>query len=187
LRSASKLILCVCGMPGSGKTTAARAIESLGFGFVSMGDAVRRVARERGLGEDDSTLGFLMKELRATLGRAAVAKLTLSDGAFSKDRVVIDGVRNIEEVEEYGKIGRTVILAIHASPSVRFMLLTERKRPDVPPSWEEFVRRDLREIEVGAGAVIALAEEVVVNRGVGLEEFIESVKGAARRILEAEG
>ncbi|HXZ98038.1 MAG TPA: hypothetical protein VED24_01585, partial [Candidatus Acidoferrum sp.] len=38
-----------------------------------------------------------------------------------------------------------------------------RGRSDDPKSWQEFAERDARELGVGIGNVIALAQEMLVN------------------------
>ncbi len=54
-------------------------------------------------------------------------------------------------------------MAIHASPKTRFQRLLSRGRSDDPKTWETFYERDNRELNVGLGHVIALADTVVVN------------------------
>jgi len=43
------LIVGVTGMPGAGKTTAARHLSGLGYAVISMGDVIREEVARRGL------------------------------------------------------------------------------------------------------------------------------------------
>jgi len=64
---------------------------------------------------------------------------------------------------------------VHAPPKVRFSRLVRRARSDDPSTWEVFHERDMRELGVGLGNVIALAEKILVNDGT-IEEFKVKVK-----------
>ena len=55
------------------------------------------------------------------------------------------------------------IVAVHASPETRFTRLSNRRRSDDPNAWEVFHERDMRELSVGLGNVIAMAEQMIVN------------------------
>jgi len=44
-----RLIFCITGMPGSGKSLVADAAKQLGFRVVSMGDVIREEAERRGV------------------------------------------------------------------------------------------------------------------------------------------
>ena len=98
--------------------------------------------------------------------------------------VIIDGVRSLDEVEYFRErlSGHVVILAIHASPRTRFERLLRRGRPGDPKNWDEFRRRDMKELSWGLGNVIALADIMLVNEG-RLNEFISSVRNLLREVL----
>ena len=57
-----------------------------------------------------------------------------------------------------------LLVAVHASRERRYALLKERGRTDDPLSRDVFLRRDERELEIGIGNAIALADEVVSNQ-----------------------
>src|SRR5207253_5099371 len=54
-------------------------------------------------------------------------------------------------------------LAIHASPQSRYRRLLRRKRRDQPKNWQQFLERDARELNVGLGRVISLADRMIEN------------------------
>jgi dephospho-CoA kinase len=67
------------------------------------------------------------------------------------------------EVETFRKKANVILVAVHASPKRRFELLKERGRSDDPITRDAFTKRDERELGVGIGEAIAMADEVVSN------------------------
>src|SRR5439155_25449965 len=125
------LIVAITGMPGAGKSTAARALENFGMKRVVMGDVIREETKRRGLAADEKNTGEVMKDLRKRYGEGAVAELCLkSIGKAKPDLLVVDGIRSLVEVETFGRAGRVLLLAIHACRERRFSLLKERRRSD---------------------------------------------------------
>jgi dephospho-CoA kinase len=158
------LIVAITGMPGAGKSTAAKALEAHGFKRVVMGDVIREETRSRGLEPDEKNTAKVMLELREKYGPGAVAEVCLrSLRAMKEDVAVVDGVRSFAEVEVFARQGKVKLLAIHASRERRFKLLTERARSDAPATREGFDDRDRRELSVGVGNAVALADESISN------------------------
>ena len=177
MEMAKKIIIGVAGMPGAGKSLVVKAAYELGFKVVVMGDEVREEAKRRGIEATPENLGRLMLELREMEGPASIAKRCLEKIQKAKeDFVLVDGVRSMYEVEEFKKhFPNFILLAVHASPETRFRRLFKRRRSDDPVKWKNFVERDNRELKVGLGNVIALADYILVNEG-GIEEFVEMTK-----------
>ncbi|MDE1828732.1 MAG: AAA family ATPase [Thaumarchaeota archaeon] len=170
-----KLIVCLTGMPGAGKTTIAETLRSKGFDKITMGDAVREEAARRKIDPTGENLGNLMLELREKNGPGAVAELIKDQIQNSKsDVILIDGVRSIAEVNVLKKIGTVKILAIHASGDTRFKFLTGRGRSDAPSNRDDFSKRDSREIGVGMSESIALADETISNNNLTIEQLVDS-------------
>jgi len=172
---AKRLIVCLTGMPGAGKSTVASFLKEKGFAVVTMGDAVREEAKRQGLEPTDVNLGKLMLKLRQDLGQGAVAHLVLQklerDGSMGN--VVIDGIRSIPEVEVLKRVGLVRLLAIHASQDTRFRHLKDRGRSDAPTNTDEFTGRDKRELSVGISEAIALADETLSNNELTLAQLKE--------------
>ena len=157
-------IVAITGMPGAGKSTAAQALVAEGWKRVVMGDVIREETRRRGLEPDSKNTGEVMKQLRKEKGEAAVAELCLEAiRRAGSDRVVVDGIRSMSEVETFRKAADVILIVVHASQRRRFTLLKERGRSDDPLSYEMFLRREERELGVGIGHAIALADEMVSN------------------------
>lgn len=170
-----KLIVCLTGMPGAGKSTIASGLQKKGFSSINMGDAVRAEAKRRNLEPTGQNLGKLMLELREKNGQGAVAELIKDDiTKSSSDVVVIDGVRSNAEIEVLKKITTVKLLAIHASTDTRYSFLSVRHRSDDPQNRDMFNERDTREIGVGISASIALADETISNNNLSIEQLIDT-------------
>ena len=174
-------------MPGAGKSTAAQALVEKGWARVVMGDVIREETRRRGLEADSKNTGEVMKQLRKEHGEAAIAELCLKAvERTGSDRVVVDGIRSVSEVEAFRKRAQVVLVAVHASPGRRFKLLRERARSDDPLSNEMFLSRDERELGVGIGSAIALADEVVSNEWATPEDLATAMREVIGRWLEVD-
>jgi dephospho-CoA kinase len=162
-----KVVVGVTGMPGAGKGAFRRVIQRMGFPVVIMGDEIRAEVKRRELEPTPENLGNVMLQLREAEGPAAVAKRCVPKLQITKERmVVVDGVRSLHEVEEFKKyFPNFTLIALHSSPKTRYQRLSRRRRSDDPKSWETFMQRDLRELNVGLGAVIATADYMIVNDG----------------------
>jgi len=178
-----KTIIGVTGMPGAGKDVVREVFRELGFPIVTMGDEVRAESERKGLPSTPENLGKTMLKLRAEEGPGVLAKRCLPKiEALNSKIVVVDGIRSLDEVTEYKKEHPDLkIIAVHASPKTRFERLVRRNRSDDPEDWKVFNKRDQRELSVGLGNVIAVADIMVVNEGTK-----EAFKQKLRKILNRE-
>jgi len=173
-----KLVI-ITGMPGAGKSEVAQVLRDAGFPVIVMGDIIREEIRSRGLEANSANTRLVMLDLREREGPAAVARRCL-DGlkTITSETVVIEGCRSIAELEVFEQYAEAVtVLCIHSSPSTRFARLRQRARDDAPPEWSTFRERDLREISVGLGGIIALGDIMLINEG-----SIEALREAAKSI-----
>jgi dephospho-CoA kinase len=185
-----RLVVCLTGMPGAGKSTIASSLKEKGFLVVTMGDAIRDEAKQQNLEPTDSNIGNLMLKVRNELGPGAIAHLILrkieresANGHDNNHDMVIDGIRSIGEVEVLKTIGHVKLLAIHASTTTRYEHLKVRARSDDPIVKEQFMRRDKRELAVGISEAIALADETLSNNDLTIEELEERAFQVIRKWL----
>ena len=168
-------------MPGAGKSVVRELVRRMDYPVVVMGDEIREEARRRNLKPTPENLGRIMLRLREEEGPAAVAKRCITKMKRRKDNViVVEGIRSPQEVDEFRKhFPSFTLVAIQASPRTRFRRLFQRKRSDDPESWEVFMERDLREIEVGVEQAIISADHLIVNEGT-----IAQMKRKTREVLQ---
>ena len=170
----SKLLVCLTGMPGAGKSTIAEGLKSKGYEIINLGNAVRNEAKKRNLEASRENLGKLMLELREKNGSGAIAELVKSEIESSSANVLlIDGVRSNDEIQVLKKFGNVKLLAIHASTDTRFSFLQKRGRSDDPQTKEHFDERDNREMGVGISNSIALSDYAISNIGLTKNELIK--------------
>jgi dephospho-CoA kinase len=179
--SKGKVVIGLTGMPGSGKSTVNQIFSEQGYPTIVMGDFVRREAKKLGLKATRKNLAMLMIHMREKGGPATLAKCTIPEvKKLNSPIVLIDGIRNIVEVEEFrNHFSDFRLIAIHSPSKLRFKRLLKRRRKDDPTSWESFTKRDCEESKVGLSGVIEIADKVIENLG-SLKDFEIKV----RRLLE---
>ncbi len=166
--------LVFTGMPGSGKSEAVKIAEKRGIPVLRMGELVWEEVSSRGMKIDDSNVGKIATEMREKYGMDIWARRTI-EKIGKEEKVVIDGVRNLEEIDAFKEKMDMIIIAIHSSPSTRYKRLTERQRRDDPSIMKKIIERDRRELKWGIGGVMAMADVIIINEG-GLDEFRTKVE-----------
>jgi dephospho-CoA kinase len=156
-------VIAICGLPGSGKTTAIEAIEDLGI-IITMGDVVRNEVKNRGLEPNGVNIGKIAKELRKKEGPATIAVKCVSYIKSKNAEVIfVDGVRSLSEVQIFRKYWRFPIIAIVVDEKKRFNRLFERGRSDDPKSLIDLKERDKREIAFGLEKLLKNADYTIHN------------------------
>ena len=140
----------------------------MGFRVIVMGDYVRREAEKMGISTNEAAT-----RLRLMYGSRIIARLVLQDLRGLKDgKLAIEGLRSREEYEVFKEeFGEVKLIFTVASLGVRFRRLASRGRPDDPKSIGDLIARDYRELAFGLGDLISLADYVIVNEGLSMEEL----------------
>ncbi len=180
-----KLVIGLAGMPGAGKSLVVETAQQEGFAVVVMGDVVREETQKRGLELTPKNMGKVMLDLRKTSGNNVIAEKCIPKILQQENsKVIVDGLRSMHEADVFkANFVKFSLMAVHASPETRFNRLYRRGRSDDPDDWEVFHERDAREISVGLGYVIAVAEYLITNEN-GREKTKAKVKEALRRVEE---
>ena len=174
-------VIAVTGMPGAGKELAAELAQRRGWPVLSMGELVRAETRRRGLPADPQHVAETATALRKERGPGAWAELLLplleEQAAGGARTVLVDGVRNVAEVEVLRRAlgGEFVLVGIAAEAAIRHERLIGRGRSDDVPAKAWLEERDRRELGYGLGEVLATADHTLRN---------ESTKAAFREALE---
>ncbi len=178
---ADKLVIGLAGMPGSGKSIVVDVAREMGYDIVVMGDVIRQETLKRGLELTPQNVGKVMLELRQESGNFVIAQKCIPKiKEQASPKVLVDGLRSLFEADIFKEhFAKFTLIAVHASPQVRFSRLSNRRRSDDPAEWNVFKDRDMRELGVGLGNVIAMAEQVIVN-----DNSFEHVKAKTKESLE---
>ena len=171
-------VLAICGLPGSGKTTAIEAINDLGY-VITMGDVVRNEAKLRNLEYSGKNLGKVAKDLRKIGGSDIIAiKCVELIRSKTHNVVFVDGVRSIDEANIFREFWKFPIIAIVVSEDVRFERLFKRNRDDDPKNIKDLKERDGREIDFGLEELIKNADYTILN-----DSSIEVLKKKIRALV----
>jgi dephospho-CoA kinase len=181
----NKLVIGLAGMPGAGKSLVVEAAQQEGYAVVVMGDVIREETQKRGVPLTPKNIGKVMLELRKTYGNNVIAEKCVPKILQHESRkVIVDGLRIMYEAEVFkANFAKFSLMAVHASPEIRFNRLNRRGRSDDPDRWEVFQERDAREIGVGLGYVIAVADYLIINEN-SREKAKVKAKETLRRVEE---
>jgi len=143
------MIIGLTGTKAGGKGAVAEILKEKDFFYTSLSDRVREEASRRGLGNYTiKDLQDIGNELRERFGNEVLAKRTIQM-IEGKENVVIDGIRNLGEIQELRKIKGFVLIGIDAPRKLRFERLIKRGRASDPKTYEEFLEIDKRDIGEG--------------------------------------
>jgi dephospho-CoA kinase len=179
--NADKLVIGLTGMPGSGKSLVVKAAQELGYDVVTMGDVIREETAKKGLELNPANVGKVMLELRAANGHNVIAEKCVPKIEHEQNpKVIVDGIRSLVEANTFkSHFSKFVLIAVHAPPTLRFTRLSNRGRSDDPKTFDVFHERDMRELGVGLGNAIALAEFLIIN-----DNNIDTLKSRVKETLQ---
>lgn len=172
-----KLVLCIAGMPGSGKTLAAKIIKKKFNAFiVSSGDIIREEIKRRGLKytkENDEKISRWFHSGREDMLASRICEKLKK----SKRRIVVsEGPRNPGEpnhIEECLGI-KPIIIALAADFKTRYKRELKRKRFG-KETKKYLLERDRRELSYGLGRLLMKADYKISNKG--------SIKNTEKKII----
>jgi dephospho-CoA kinase len=172
-------IIAFTGMPFSGKSEAVKIAKEQNIPVIRMGDMVWEETKKQNLELNDKNVGTIANNMRKRYGMDIWAKKTIVKIKKIKNTniLVIDGVRNLEEVETFKrKLGNDFLLiAIQVSDKLRYKRAMSRDRKDDSKDLAKIKERDNREISWGLNTVIASADMIISNEG-SLEELHNKIK-----------
>jgi len=172
-------IVAFTGMPFSGKSEAVKIAKEQNIPVIRMGDMVWEETKCQGLEINDSNVGKIANDMRKTHGMDIWAQKTYEKIKTMKDveKLVIDGVRNIEEVEFFEKnLGKDfVLVAVKVPDDLRHKRAMNRGREDDSMNIKKIKERDRRELGWGLEKVIDSADIKILNEG-PIEDFCEKIK-----------
>lgn len=152
---------------------------------ISSGNIIRDYITKNNLGGlDRKNLQIVANKMRVDGGGDILVKMALAE---AKDNVIVSGLRAIDEVETFKKMGGNII-AITAPIEQRYKLAQMRGRVDDHISFEEFKKIEEEENkskdhnEQNLSKVIAMADFEVINDG-SLEELFAKCDKTISQIM----
>ena len=185
-----KTVVGIVGQSVSGKGTVAKVLEEeFGFFATSLSDRIREELERRGIVETRDLMNQVGNELRGEFGADILVKRTqeLIEGE-NLGKVVIESVRNPEEVNFIKREMGGVIIGVEASEKMRFELMKKRGRNGDASTWEEFMRLEKAENNEGeeghvqkVSECLKMADYTIDNNGTR-EELVEKVREMAKEL-----
>ena len=173
------MIICTTGMPGAGKTEAAKMLKEEGFILVEMSDPIRDMMIAQGLEINNKSFRDFAVELKRTKGMDIAAKINADRIDFGSN-TVISGVRNIEEIRYFkSRCPDLIVVELYAPPETRFQRLVARWQ-DGLKTYDEFLYRERREIDMGMSSAIKMADIRIDNVGT-----LNDLKKGIRALIES--
>lgn len=165
------LLLGITGTFGSGKSTASSFLVTKGFTRITLSSYLEQEIRKRTKAK--ITRKLLQDEgnaLRAKYGPGFLAKKALEQIQKEQlENVVIDGIRNIGEVEALCVNPNFILLAIISDRNIRFERLQNNHRREAL-TIKSFTSLDYRDSGIGendtglqVGMCIAIADTYIIN------------------------
>jgi dephospho-CoA kinase len=174
------MIVCITGMPGSGKSVVADMFKGKGYAVYEIGDVVRKEMKKKGIRTTPEEMKkfsvYFMKKHRNNL-----VKFLLRDPAVMKNRrIAIVGFRSMEALNYVKKRSDTVTIAVVAPTTTRVSRAKVRHSQNPGKVWDDVRKdRDDKEIKFGILRVIESADYVISNTGT-IADLKKSVAAVAK-------
>ncbi|MGI0141237.1 MAG: AAA family ATPase [Candidatus Micrarchaeales archaeon] len=169
------MIVCVIGLPGSGKSTVAKILKRKGFHLIEMGDQVREKMRQEKMKPLGDNIRKYSIKMRSRFGRDIVARMAakkIAPYVKNNKNVAIVGVRDLYEVKYFKKtLKKFYIIGIVSPLQTRFERLHDRGRVDDPTSMSKFSEREKLERR-GYGVSTKKGAGAGIDRLFGMTDYI---------------
>jgi dephospho-CoA kinase len=184
MNTSKNLVVCLTGMPGSGKSTVADMLKARGFTMVEHSRQIKKLMCIGGMKVNAETIETFVPELKETFGRDVVSKLSSKLVMGSRGNVVISGPRDPAELAFIRKMcPRVVVVAVSAPRKMRYSRLVKRKEGIKTTSRKEFEWRDRKNIALGTMRLVKSADYLLMNTGTmaqlrsNIDELIRTLRG----------
>ena len=159
-------IICIAGLIGSGKDTAAEYIaKKYGYHIIDYAQILREICRKEGLEVNRDNL----QNLRIKYGNTFLAEEVVNRVKKSgHNKIVLTPLRRSEDYEIPKRVFGTAVklLVIESDQSVRFERLNKRGRENDPKDITEFQRQDTREWQIyDFDKTFSYADFKIINNG----------------------
>jgi dephospho-CoA kinase len=146
-----KTIIGLIGLPGSGKSTIAEYLKSKGFQHIILSDIIKTQMKKKGVVRfNRKNLQEYGNLLREKFGPHALILFASQEINSSKEsKFVIDGIRNVGEINYLRKISNVYIYGIKTSKSLRLKRLIKSGRNKDPKTMKLLLDREKRENSLG--------------------------------------
>lgn len=165
------MLICLTGLPGSGKTVSAKIFKVNGFKVIGMSLGIKQLMKKQKIEINNKNLRNFSNELRKKYGNEIVARLTvekaktlLKKGEKQEVKLLIDGIRSLQEIEYFKKLFKKIyVIAIISNQKIRYNRISKRARKDDTKSYKDFLWRENKELKWGLEETIESADILIFN------------------------
>ncbi len=171
------MIVGITGTIGSGKGAVSEMLVERGFKQLVMSDVLREELRKEGKEENRDNMLAKGNEMREKFGSGVLMERLLAKAEQEGyEKVIIDGLRSVGEVEELKKAGG-VLVAVDAPVETRYERAVKRKSSKDNIDLEKFKEQQKAEFDKpGAiGDCVRKADFDIFNDG-NFDDLKEKVK-----------
>lgn len=179
---AKPIVIGITGLFGSGKTTASSFFENNGYQKIVLSSFLEDEAKKRGKKKiTRKLLQDIGNEWREKYGRDILIKKVLEKVRGKNGKYVVDGVRNIGEIERLQEKTDFTLLAIIADRTTRFNRLKKLKRREslTPELFFNLDKRDFGLDQKNTGLQVAFCvalADCFVSNDASLKDFEEKLR-----------
>jgi dephospho-CoA kinase len=184
--SMKRIILGITGLNGSGKSTVAGYLKDHhGFKYFSVRSYILKELEKRNLEPIRENMRVIANEMRHQHGAGYFLQEIKKDIGEINDNVVIESIRTLNEARELRDLG-VDLLAVTASPELRYQRVVKRKSETDQVSYEEFLEGERRESvsedpnQQNLAKVGACADYTLVNDDI--EQFYKDINTLIQEI-----
>jgi dephospho-CoA kinase len=140
-----KLVIGISGTICSGKDIVAGMLKERGFQLISLGEVVRGELKERGMDVTRKNQQDIGNQLRSEYGGQILAERALKKFQSYDSPLIINGIRNLEEVDFLKGHSEFFLIGIDAPFEVRWERVKSRNRDGDLLNHDKFVIDDARD------------------------------------------
>ncbi len=135
--------MCIAGLPGSGKSTAAEIFKENGFRVIEMSSLVKASMKEHKIEVNIGNIVKYAHDWRAKMGNDIVARTAIKQMKSNKSKnFIVSGVRSTSELKAFREYDSTLILLLTSPQAERYKRVRKRAEPKDPKSRKEFLERE---------------------------------------------
>lgn len=136
------MLILLCGLPGSGKTTASLFFQQKGIPVVRMGMITEKILSDKNETCTEKNEKKVREMLRLRHGKAVYAKMIYPKIAEYDQvkHIIIEGLRSLQELRYFQKKYKTYTLFLDAKAEIRKRRL--RRRKIRPLTYKEAEQRE---------------------------------------------
>jgi dephospho-CoA kinase len=174
-------VIGIVGPIRAGKTTTASyLVQRYGYSLATNSDVLRSILDGMEITPSRKNLSMLGNSIFEVFGNDVIAKYRLE--RIGLGRIVVDGIRYIEELEYYSKNSNFKLIGIQANADVRFMRTVQgsEKFKDLKISRDEFDLLSFSRSELNVPELLSMADVKISNAGdiVKLQHDVDSILNA---------